>query len=68
MNVIDILVNYNHGFIWKLFLFILLPIMIIDFAVFRLPWFTKVVKKLIIWLVFFGWLVVAIKSGFFRLS
>ncbi len=68
MNVIDILINSYHGLVWKLFLFILLPIMIIDFAVHRLPWFTKGVKKLIVWLVFLGWLVAVIKNGFLRLS
>ncbi len=68
MHIIDILLNSYNGFIWKICLFILIPIVIIDFAVYRLPWFTKKVKRLIAWLAILIWLVVAIKSGLLLFS
>ncbi|KAF1085244.1 hypothetical protein SPSYN_01380 [Sporotomaculum syntrophicum] len=68
MQIIDILLNSYHGFVWKLCLYILLPVIIIDFAVQKLPWFTKKEKKLVTCLAILIWLVVAIKSGFFKIS
>ncbi len=68
MSIIDTIVNSYHGIVWKLLFFIILPVIIIDFVVHKLPLLSKAIKKLIVWLIFLGWLMFVIQNDFLKFS